>query len=132
MVSFDFARLLPAGLAVDGVDNDGAGVTIHAHPPSTRGGCPEFGTWSARVHTRYMRKLNDLPIGGRCVRLLVSARRFSCDASYCRRCTFAERLDGAMTPKARMTGRLDEIVVCRSVFFGPCGASIQRPPDLST
>ena len=37
--------------------------------------------------------MNDLPIGGRCVRLFVRARRFFCDASSCRRCTFAERLD---------------------------------------
>src|SRR3954463_16543092 len=36
MLSFDFSRLVPAGLALDGVEDDGAGVAIHADPPSAR------------------------------------------------------------------------------------------------
>jgi hypothetical protein len=37
MNCFDFSRLVPAGLAVDGVEDDAVGVTIYAHPLSERG-----------------------------------------------------------------------------------------------
>lgn len=132
MLSFDFSRLVPAGLAVDGVEDDEAGVAIHAHPPSARGRCPDCGTWSARVHSRYIRKLNDLPIGGRCAQILIRARRFFCDAPSCCRSTFAERLDETVAPKkARRTGRLDEIVVCLAIARPTCRRSGQAHRDQS-
>ena len=128
MLSFDFSRLVPAGLSVDGVEDDEVGVTIHAHPASERGSCPDCGTGSARVHSRYRRKLNDLPVSGRRVQLVVRARRFFCDASSCRRRTFAERLDETLAPRARRTGRLDEIVVCLAIALGgrPAAALAKR------
>jgi len=100
MLSFDLSRLVPAGLSVDGVEDVEAGVIISSHPDAVRGRCPDCGTWSSRVHSGYVRKLNDLPIGGRRVQLIVRARRFFCDASPCHRRTFAERLDGVGAAKA--------------------------------
>ncbi len=128
MFSFDFSRLVPAGLSVDGVEDGGADVIIRAHRELARGTCPDCGTWSARVHSRYMRKVDDLPIGGRRVRLIVHAHRYFCDASSCPRWTFAERLDGAVAPKARRTGRLDEIVFCLAIALGgrPAAALAKR------
>jgi transposase len=72
--------------------------------------------------------LNDLPVGGRRVQLVVRARRFFCDASSCRRRTFAERLDETLAPRARRTGRLDEIVVCLAIALGgrPAAALAKR------
>jgi transposase len=72
--------------------------------------------------------LNDLPIGGRRVQLVVRARRFFCDASFCRRWTFAERLDGILAPKARRTSRLDEIAFCLAIALGgrPAAALAKR------
>ena len=128
MLSFDISRLVPVGLCVDGVEDGEVGVIIRVYPASSGGSCPDCGTWSARVHSRYMRKLNDLPIGGRRVQLVVRARRFFCDASSCRRWTFAERLDGTVAPKARRTGRLDEIVFCLAITLGgrPAAALAKR------
>jgi hypothetical protein len=37
MLSFDFSRLVPAGLSVDCVEDDNVGVVIHAHSASARG-----------------------------------------------------------------------------------------------
>jgi transposase len=75
MLSFNVSRLVPAGLSIDGVEDGEGEVIIRARPVSTRGRCPDCRTWSARVHSRYMRKVDDLPIGGRRVRLVVHARR---------------------------------------------------------
>lgn len=128
MLSFDVSRLAPAGLSVDSVEDGEADVIIRAHPDSARDRCPDCGTWSARVHSRYLRKLNDLPIGGRRVRLVVHARRYFCDASSCPRWTFAERLGGTATPKARRTRRLDDIVLCLAIALGgrPAAALAKR------
>jgi transposase len=129
MLSFDMSRLVPAGLSVDGVEDGEAGVIIATHlASSARGRCPGCGTLSARIHSRYERKLNDLPIGGRRVELVVRARRFFCDAPTCARLTFAERFDGVAAPKARRTCRLEEIVVCLAIALGgrPAAALAQR------
>lgn len=128
MFSFDISQLAPAGLSVDGVEDGGLDLIVHAHPTSTVGRCPDCRTWSARVHSRYLRKLNDLPICGRRVQVVVRTRRFFCDASSCRRCTFAERLDHTVAPKARRTGRLDEVVFCLAIALGgrPAAALAKR------
>ena len=128
MLSFDFSRLLPMGLSFDGLEDRAVDLVVRAHPDSERGRCPDCGTYSARVHSRYKRKLNDLPIGGRRVQLLVRARRFFCDAPSCRRLTFAERLVGSHALKARRTRRLDEIVFCLGIALGgrPAAALAKR------
>jgi transposase len=128
MLSFDFSRLAPTGFSVEGVEEGETGVLIRAHPMPARARCPDCGTWSARVHSRYMRKLNDLPIGGQCAQLVVRARRFFCDAVSCERGTFAERLDGTPAPKARRTSRLDEVIFCLAIALGgrPAAALAKR------
>ena len=66
---------------------------------------------SRRVHSRYERRLADLPMAGKPVRLVVAARRFFCDAVACGRRIFAERFDmSVLAPWARRTSRLDDIV----------------------
>ena len=128
MLSFDISRLVPTGFSVDGIEDGETGVLIRARLVPARARCPDCGAWSARVHSRYTRKLNDLPIGGRCAQLVVRARRFFCDAASCERRTFAERLDGTPAPKARRTSRLDEIVFCLAIALGgrPAAALAKR------
>src|SRR5271163_3205313 len=73
--------------------------------------CPGCGASSERVHSRYLRRLTDLPLAGRPVRLVVVARRFRCDAVLCGRRIFTERFnEGLLAPWARRTGRLDYVV----------------------
>jgi len=63
------------------------------------------------VHSRYHRRVSDLPLSGRSVQLLVVARRFRCDAVLCGRQIFVERFaSDVLAPSARRTGRLDCIV----------------------
>jgi transposase len=63
------------------------------------------------VHSRYQRRVSDLPLSGRTVQLVVVARRFRCDAVVCGRRIFAERFSGdVLALSARRTGRLDCIV----------------------
>jgi hypothetical protein len=126
MLSFDMSRLVSAGLAVDGVEVGEAGVILAAHHASARGGCPDRRTWSARIRSGYKRKLNDLPIGGRRVQIVVLVRRFFCDAPSCHRLTYAERFDGVVAPKARRTSRLVEIVFCPAIALGGRPAALAK------
>ena len=64
-----------------------------------------------RIHSRYLRRVTDLPMAGRPVRLVVVARRFHCGAVLCGRRIFTERFDGGvLAPWARRTARLDYVV----------------------
>src|SRR5277367_1332214 len=103
--------LVPRGFAVDGAASDGAGLVIAVRSVSRANTCPNCGTTSRRVHSRYRRCLADLPMAGRPVRLVVLARRFHCDAVLCGRRIFVERFDqDVLAPRARRTARLDHIV----------------------
>ena len=81
--------------------------------------CPGCGRSSERVHSRYRRRFADLPIAGQPVRLVVTARRFYCDAVLCERRIFTERFDqGVLEPWARRTVRLDHIVYHLALALG--------------
>ena len=75
-------------------------------PPPPRRPAPSAATTHRRVHSRYTRRLDDLPCLGRCVRLQVAVRRFVCPRPDCPRRIFAERLPGFAAPWARTTDRL--------------------------
>ena len=105
------SSLVPSGFVVESAfyEADRAVFTVRAS--SGFGLCPSCGTVSRRVHSRYRRRVTDLPLSGRIVRLVVIARRFRCDAVLCGRQIFTERfLEGALAPSARRTARLDCIV----------------------
>jgi len=71
-----------------------------------------------RVHSRYLRRLVDLPVGGRSAEIQLRARRFFCDASCCQRRVFAERFVGVIERYARRTARLDDVVHCLAIALG--------------
>jgi transposase len=100
--------LVPAGLTVDQVLPNPAHLVLVARPKSRAADCPLCGRPSTRVHSRYSRRLADLPWHGRIVELQVYARRFRCPNGACRRRIFAERLPEVAAVKARRTTRLRE------------------------
>jgi len=54
--------------------------------------CPDCAMPSKSLHSRYDRKLSDLPVSGSTVRLRLSVRRFRCLHTPCPRRTFSEPL----------------------------------------
>ena len=73
--------------------------------------CRASGTISGRIHSRYSRRLTDLPIAGHGVRLVLLARRFQLRRGPMR-ATHLHRAvrRGRPAPWARRTTRLDHIV----------------------
>ena len=68
-------------------------------------GCPLCGSPSSRIHSRYYRKVWDLPWAGWPVALLVRARKFFCDVPECPRRIFTESFPNALAPYARRSER---------------------------
>ena len=83
-------------------------VSLLSTQPTSR--CPLCESPATRIHSRYQRKLADLPSVGQPVRFLLSVRKFFCDVLTCPRKIFAERLTPFVAPRARVTKRLFQIV----------------------
>jgi transposase len=81
-------------------------VTLFIAMTAPTAPCPGCGGDAHRVHSRYLRRLADLPCFGIPVRLEVTVRRFRCSNSECARRIFAERLPGFAGEHARTTDRL--------------------------
>jgi transposase len=109
----------PVGLMVDAVSVEGDRVLVSAHPSAVDAACTGCGHRSGRIHSHYIRKLQDLPAHGRCVRFQVQVRRFRCANAACKRQIFGELLGPGVAQKAaRRTARLDGIVHHLGVALG--------------
>lgn len=80
--------------------------------------CPACGTASHRVHSRYERKLADLPWEGLPVVISLRTRKFFCDADRCQRKIFTERLPGTVVRYARRSCRSSEALKWLTLALG--------------
>ena len=105
------SAFVPPGLVVDRVDQAGEALVVIVRSSGHTSPCPGCGAPAKRVHSRYRRRLSDLPWAGRSVQLVLLARRFYCDAVLCGRRIFTERFaTGVLAPWGRRTTRLDDLV----------------------
>ncbi len=89
------------GLRLDHICAALGDVTLVATSTAQSACCPLCHRRSHRVHSRYRRRVADLPCAGRAVTLLIRARRFFCPTPDCPRKTFRERLPALVAPGAR-------------------------------
>ena len=66
---FRLSDLIPAELNVEAVHHSANVIVVAAHGQSRDCRCPECGTISHRVHSRYPRMISDLPCAGRSIEL---------------------------------------------------------------
>uniref|UniRef100_UPI003A89F7E1 transposase family protein n=1 Tax=Streptomyces sp. Agncl-13 TaxID=3400628 RepID=UPI003A89F7E1 len=87
------------------------------------GSCPSCGCSSTRVHDRYHRQLQDVPLAARRVQIVLEVRRFVCTKTECARRTFAEQIPGLTSAHARCTDRLGALLnVIGLALAGRAGA----------
>jgi transposase len=98
-----WSRLFPhfAGLLVERALVTTEAVHIQVRRTSRTARCPACGRCSGRVHSRYVRRVVDEPIGGRPVEIHLGIRRFRCSTPSCPRRTFAEQAPRLAAPYAR-------------------------------
>jgi transposase len=97
--------LLPhlADVVVQRVEQSYGLVHIWVSARSAEGKCSRCGAVSARVHSRYERRLDDAPAGGQRVLIRLAVRRFFCSSARCPARTFAEQIEGLTSAYARRT-----------------------------
>ena len=81
--------------------------------------CPFCAHPATRLHSRYRRRVKDLPCIGKHVTLILHVRKFFCDNTHCVRKVFAERLPQLVAPWAQMTTRLSEAI--QAIELATCG-----------
>jgi transposase len=100
--------LLPQELRLIAIERQETGLLIQVHSTQRTCRCPLCGAESDAVHSRYHRRISDLPCAGQPIRLRLSVRKFFCHNPHCARKIFTERLPTFVEPWAQMTVRLKE------------------------
>jgi transposase len=99
--------------------------------------CPRCAVPSSSVHSRYQRRLIDLPWGMRVVRIQLTVRKFRCRNRACGRRIFTERVPDLVAAYARHTHRLATVLRAIGLALGGnmgarLAARLQLPTSPST
>ena len=92
-------------LRVTSVELHSDGIHVEAVAETAAVACPLCGRFADRVHSRYRRRVKDLPWQGRSVVLHLMVRKFHCGNPRCTRTIFCERIPDFLTAHARTTDR---------------------------
>ncbi|MDX1415340.1 MAG: transposase family protein, partial [Candidatus Promineifilaceae bacterium] len=76
-------------------------LIIHAEATRREICCPDCRQPSVSKHSRYIRKVQDVPVGSQMVELHIRTRRFYCRTPDCSRRTFAEQHLGIVPRRGR-------------------------------
>jgi transposase len=85
-------------------------VTLHATTTSSVVACPSCGTPSSRVHSRYVRRLDEAAAAGRQVLVELQVRRFRCCEPACPKATFVEQVPGLTFRHGRRSQGLQSLL----------------------
>ncbi|MEU5548044.1 transposase family protein, partial [Streptomyces sioyaensis] len=115
------------------VDVSDAVVAVRARTRSgAPAGCTGCGHLSQWCHSRYVRRLADVALGGRPVCIDLSVRRLYCENSVCPKATFAEQVPGLTVRYQRRTPPLQRLVEDVGVVLaGRGGARMLRILDVT-
>jgi transposase len=91
------------------LEAEGKVITVTMKTTAEAVRCPLCESHCEQVHSKYVRRLADLPWMGCAVRLVLHVRRFFCPNPDCQRKIFTERLPSVVAPYARRTIRLQEL-----------------------
>ena len=103
--------------------DDGSRLVMVLRAASEESRCPACRRPSRRVHSRYARKLKDLPWEGIPVSIELRARRFFCAGEDCGQRIFTERLPSTVSRYSRRTLRLSEALNQISLALGGSAGS---------
>jgi transposase len=98
------------GVVVERLESTAEATWMYARVRAASAACPGCATVSTSVRGRYQRRLNDTPIGGRPVWLVLRVRRFNCPASGCVVRTFVEQVPGLTAKRRRRSQPLQELL----------------------
>jgi hypothetical protein len=125
--SIEGLGLVPPGIVVEHQDVGTDRIVVSGRLALVEADCPECGTLSRSCHSRYVRTLADLPVGGRTMAILLTVRRFRCTTPGCHRTTFSEDVGGQIGRRhGRRSARCDQVVHAVAIALG--GRTVSRQP----
>lgn len=112
--------LLPSSseLRLEGLSVESGQACLVVSSTRPTGICPVCGQPGARVHSSYVRTLQDLPWQGTRVLVRWRSRKFFCDSPGCSQRIFTERLLAVTWPYGRRTARLRDVLQCLGLALG--------------
>ena len=124
-------------MVIERVERLAGQVLITASATGEQGHCPGCGTASARVHSRYRRRVADAPISGAPVVIDLGVRRFVCEQVSCSKRTFVEQIPQLTSRYARrslgLAGMLAAVGLALAGRAGArLGARLGLPASRST
>ncbi len=126
LCSVELVSLLPqlSDVQVVSVEVSDAAVAVYARTRSDEpAGCTGCGRLSEWCHSRYARRLADVTLAGRPLRIDLSVRRLYCENTTCPKVTFAEQVPGLTVRYQRRTPRLQSLVEDVGVVLAGRGGS---------
>ena len=108
---------VPEQMLLEGVRQTDTGIVVEVRS-RTRPRCPTCAGSTVSYHSRYQRRLRDLPWQGRRVEIHLHTRRFRCRNTECRRRIFAEQLPAIVARRARETCRFGDLVGATGYALG--------------
>ena len=107
-------------------------ITLVFTTTASRAFCPNCQRTSSSVHSRYTRRVADLPWHRIAVRMELHTRRFRCLNSLCTQRIFCERLPRVVSHYARKTVRLNAALeLIGFAAGGAAGAPLARKLGLA-
>ena len=97
-------------------------IYLHVYSIRERPVCPYCGKTSSRVHSKYERSFQDLPIQDKKLVIVINNRKMFCDNPKCKKTTFAETY-GFLWPKGKKSKRLLEKITDISLNVSSVTAS---------
>lgn len=98
-------------------------VIFHIASTITELECPFCGRKTSKVHSTYQREIQDLPMQGKKVILLVDTRKMRCMNPDCSHKTFSEKHHPFVTAKSKKTNRLIQNILYTSSQLSSLNAS---------
>jgi transposase len=108
----------PTCLHVTHLEASAGRIIAHVSTTSLEACCPLCHRRSEKIHSRYDRRIADLPWMGWAVQLDLHTRRFFCQNPECPRRVFTERLPTVVAPYARRTNRLTDVFMLIGFAIG--------------
>ena len=120
----DFLLPAVAGIQLTSIKYEEKYITLSLTTTHPTAHCPVCGNSSEKTHSRYQRRVCDLPWADKQVHLLLAVRRFFCSVEDCQRKVFAERLHPVIKAWARRTSRLDHHLEALALKAGGEGGAL--------
>lgn len=106
----ELIKVLDPNLTLISTELIGDVIYIDVESTLTEVNCPYCHTASSRVHSRYTREFQDLPIQSKKTIIRLRNRKMFCQNQECTRKTFAESFS-FINPKSKKTNRLIEEII---------------------